>query len=83
MTASMQTKPSICLRPRTVGRRVVLQQGDPHASGGGTRVVSTQNSLDSLKSDVAAVILALGRVSSPVILVGHSYGGTVITRGNR
>jgi pimeloyl-ACP methyl ester carboxylesterase len=28
---------------------------------------------------VAAVKRALGRVSSPAILVGHSYGGTVIT----
>jgi pimeloyl-ACP methyl ester carboxylesterase len=42
-------------------------------------VVSTQNSLDTLNGDVAAVRRALGRVSSPAILVGHSYGGTVIT----
>ncbi|PTL74910.1 alpha/beta fold hydrolase [Vitiosangium sp. GDMCC 1.1324] len=45
----------------------------------GYEVVSTQNSLDTLEGDVAAVIRALGRVSSPAILVGHSYGGTVIT----
>jgi pimeloyl-ACP methyl ester carboxylesterase len=42
-------------------------------------VVSAQNSLDTLEGDVAAVTRALGRVSSPAILVGHSYGGTVIT----
>ena len=42
-------------------------------------MVSTQNSLDSLEGDVAAVRRALGQVSSPAILVGHSYGGTVIT----
>jgi pimeloyl-ACP methyl ester carboxylesterase len=45
----------------------------------GHEVVSTQNSLDSVKGDVAAVIRALGRVKNPAILVGHSYGGTVIT----
>ena len=45
----------------------------------GYEVVSTQNSLDSLEGDVAAVRRALARVSSPAILVGHSYGGTIIT----
>ncbi|GAB2533125.1 alpha/beta fold hydrolase [Nocardia heshunensis] len=45
----------------------------------GHEVVSTQNSLDTLEGDVAAVKRALGRVSAPAILVGHSYGGTVIT----
>jgi pimeloyl-ACP methyl ester carboxylesterase len=45
----------------------------------GHEVISAQNSLDSLKGDVAAVTRALGRVRSPAILVGHSYAGTVIT----
>src|SRR5437870_12761997 len=45
----------------------------------GNEVIAAQNSLDSLKGDVAAVHRALGRVSSPAILVGHSYGGTIIT----
>ena len=45
----------------------------------GHQVVSAQNSLDTLAGDVATVIRALGRVSSPAILVGHSYGGTIIT----
>jgi pimeloyl-ACP methyl ester carboxylesterase len=30
-------------------------------------------------ADVALVKATMGRVSSPVILVGHSYGGTIIT----
>jgi pimeloyl-ACP methyl ester carboxylesterase len=51
----------------------------PTLQAEGHEVVSTQNSLDSLEGDVAAVKRALGRVSSPAILVGHSYGGTVIT----
>ena len=51
----------------------------PTLQAEGHEVVSTQNSLDSLEGDVAAVRRALSRVSSPAILVGHSYGGTIIT----
>ena len=51
----------------------------PALQAEGHEVISAQNSLDSLRADVDAVIRALGRVSSPAILVGHSYGGTVIT----
>jgi pimeloyl-ACP methyl ester carboxylesterase len=51
----------------------------PTLQAEGHEVIAAQNSLDSLKGDVAAVHRALGRVSSPAILVGHSYGGTVIT----
>ncbi|GAA4483374.1 alpha/beta hydrolase [Rhodococcus olei] len=51
----------------------------PALQADGHEVVSTQNSLDTLEGDVAAVKRALGRVRSPAILVGHSYGGTVIT----
>jgi pimeloyl-ACP methyl ester carboxylesterase len=51
----------------------------PTLQADGHQVVSTQNSLDTLDGDVAAVKRALGQVSEPAILVGHSYGGTVIT----
>ncbi|HLB08886.1 MAG TPA: alpha/beta hydrolase [Gemmatimonadaceae bacterium] len=51
----------------------------PTLQADGYQVISTQNSLDSLEGDVAAVHRALGRVNSPAILVGHSYAGTVIT----
>ncbi|MFE3292108.1 alpha/beta fold hydrolase [Rhodococcus sp. NPDC059234] len=51
----------------------------PALQADGHEVVSTQNSLDTLEGDVAAVKRALGRVASPAVLVGHSYGGTVIT----
>jgi pimeloyl-ACP methyl ester carboxylesterase len=51
----------------------------PALQAAGYDVISAQNSLDSLAGDVAAVHRALGRVSSPAILVGHSYAGTVIT----
>ena len=45
----------------------------------GYQVLASQHGLDSLESDVASVTRAIGRVSSPVLLVGHSYGGTLIT----
>jgi pimeloyl-ACP methyl ester carboxylesterase len=51
----------------------------PTLQAEGHEVVAAQNPLDSLKGDVDTVLRALGRVSSPAILVGHSYGGTVIT----
>src|SRR6202045_671531 len=51
----------------------------PALQADGHEVMSAQNSLDTLEGDVAAVRRALGRVRSPAILVGHSYGGTVIT----
>src|ERR1700748_1245382 len=45
----------------------------------GHQVMASQHGLDSLAGDVAAVKACLARVSSPVVLVGHSYGGTLIT----
>jgi pimeloyl-ACP methyl ester carboxylesterase len=45
----------------------------------GFEVIATQNQLNTVADDAAAVRTALGRVSSPAVLVGHSYGGTVIT----
>jgi pimeloyl-ACP methyl ester carboxylesterase len=41
--------------------------------------MAAQYGLDTNEGDVAAVKRTLGRVKSPVILVGHSYGGAVIT----
>jgi len=45
----------------------------------GHEVLSAQYSLNTTADDVATVRHTLGRVSSPAILVGHSYGGSVIT----
>jgi pimeloyl-ACP methyl ester carboxylesterase len=46
----------------------------------GLRVVSVQNQLNSLADDVAAVNRALEREAAPVVLVAHSWGGTVATQ---
>jgi len=45
----------------------------------GFEVIASQHGLDSHAGDVATVKRALGRVSEPAILVGHSYGGSIIT----
>jgi pimeloyl-ACP methyl ester carboxylesterase len=45
----------------------------------GYAVMTAQYGLDTPEGDVATVKRTLGRVSSPAILVGHSYGGSVIT----
>lgn len=48
-------------------------------TGRGYRVTIVQNPLTSLADDVAATRRALDRQDGPAILVGHSWGGTVIT----
>ncbi|WP_229068529.1 alpha/beta fold hydrolase [Actinoplanes sp. DH11] len=45
----------------------------------GYRVTVVQNPLTSLADDVAATTRVLNRQGGPTILVGHSWGGTVIT----
>ena len=45
----------------------------------GLKVVAVQNPLDSLENDVAATKRAIRNAEGPVVLVGHSWGGVVIT----
>lgn len=45
----------------------------------GYTVTIVQNPLISLEGDVAATKRAIANLSGPAILVGHSYGGAVIT----
>ena len=51
----------------------------PPLQAEGYEVIAAQYGLDTSEGDVATVKRTLGRVSSPTILVGHSYGGSVIT----
>lgn len=51
----------------------------PTLQAEGHEVMAAQYGLDTHADDVAMVKRTLGRVSSPAILVGHSYGGAVIT----
>ncbi|MGM4887466.1 alpha/beta fold hydrolase [Tardiphaga sp. 604_B6_N1_1] len=90
MTAAMAASaPEAASQSQTV-RNVVLVHG-AFADGSGWRgvyeelknrgfqVTIVQNPLTSLDDDVAATKRALDRASGPTILVGHSWGGTVIT----
>ena len=45
----------------------------------GIAAVAVQNPTASLAADVAATRAVLDEVDAPVVLVGHSWGGTVIT----
>jgi pimeloyl-ACP methyl ester carboxylesterase len=51
----------------------------PPLQAAGYEVFAAQYGLDTPEADVAAVKRTLARVKSPCVLVGHSYGGRVIT----
>ena len=51
----------------------------PTLQAEGYETIAVQYGLDTHEGDVATTLSALGRVNSPAILVGHSYGGSVIT----
>lgn len=45
----------------------------------GLDVIAVQNPLSSLEDDIAHTIRAIDTAKGPVVLVGHSWGGVVIT----
>jgi pimeloyl-ACP methyl ester carboxylesterase len=49
---------------------------------GGHAVIAPPNPLRSLASDAAALSAAVKAIDGPVLLVGHSYGGAVITQAS-
>jgi len=51
----------------------------PILENAGHKVIAVQLSLHSLADDVATVKRAIDLVGGPITLVGHSYGGEVIT----
>src|SRR5882724_4918909 len=75
----MKTKPSIVFAHGLWADGSCFSKVIPPLQAEGYEVMASQHSLDSVKGDVATVKRTLGRVSSPAILVGHSYGGTLIT----
>ncbi|MDC8773029.1 alpha/beta fold hydrolase [Roseateles albus] len=52
----------------------------PFLQAEGVRVVAVQNPLTSLEDDVAATKRAIAAQPGKVVLVGHSWGGSVITQ---
>ncbi|WP_041430913.1 alpha/beta fold hydrolase [Synechococcus sp. PCC 6312] len=51
----------------------------PRLRSTGYEVMAVQNPLTSLQDDIAATQRVLNRLNQPCILVGHSWGGFVIT----
>jgi pimeloyl-ACP methyl ester carboxylesterase len=47
----------------------------------GLKAIAVQNPLSSLADDVTAAHRVIGMQKGPVLLVGHSWGGAVITEG--
>jgi pimeloyl-ACP methyl ester carboxylesterase len=76
---SKQTKPSIVFCHGIWADGSCFNKVIPPLQAEGYEVMAAQYGLDTAEGDVATVKRTLGRVSNPAILVGHSYGGAVIT----
>src|SRR6266581_2781250 len=76
---STPTKPSIVFCHGLWADGSCFSKVIPALQAEGHQVIAAQYALNSTADDVATVRSTLGRVSSPAILVGHSYGGSVIT----
>jgi len=73
------TKPSIVFCHGIFADGSCYNKLIPALRAEGHEVISAQYGLDTNEADVAVTRSYLGRVTSPAILVGHSYGGAVIT----
>ena len=51
----------------------------PPLAAAGYRVIAAANPLRSVSTDAASVASVMDSISGPVVLVAHSYGGTVIS----
>ena len=76
---SPQSKPSIVFCHGLWADGSCFSKLIPALRAEGHECIAAEYGLDSHQGDVDCVLRALGRVSSPAILVGHSYGGSVIT----
>ena len=79
MKGSQQTKPSIVFCHEIWADGSCFSKVIPPLQAEGYEVMAAQYGLDTAEGDVAGVKRTLGRVNNPTILVGHSYGGSVIT----
>jgi pimeloyl-ACP methyl ester carboxylesterase len=79
MSTSPSKKPSIVFAHGIWADGSCFNKVIPALQAEGYEVLSSQYGLDTPEGDVATVKHTLSQVSSPAILVGHSYGGSVIT----
>src|SRR5260370_27831685 len=75
----MKTKPSIVFCHGLWADGSCFSKVIPALQAEGHQVIAAQYGLNRTADGVATVRSTLARVSSPAILVGHSYGGSVIT----
>ena len=90
VSTSTHGRPAQTAQPSPPAKNIVLVHGAFADGSGwrrvyeeltksGFRVTIVQNPLTSLEDDVAATQRVLDRQDGPTVLVGHSWGGTVIT----
>src|SRR6266478_4466202 len=76
---NMKTKPSIVFAHGLWADGSCFSKLIVPLQSEGYECIAAQHGLNTTAEDVALAKATIGRVSSPVILVGHSYGGSVIT----
>lgn len=76
---SSQAKPSIVFCHGIWADGSSFSKVIPLLQAQGYECITAQYGLNTPESDVAMTKATLARVKSPTILVGHSYGGSVIT----
>jgi pimeloyl-ACP methyl ester carboxylesterase len=79
MTQTSLTVPSVVLVHAAWADASSWNKVIPSLQRKGMQVLAVQIPLTSLSDDAATVRRTLKRVSGPVVLVGHSYGGAVVT----
>jgi len=80
---AQSAKPNVLLVHGALCDASVWRLVIPILQAAGHRVVGVQNPLTSFADDVANTKIQLARLSGPTVLVGHSYGGAVITSAAR
>ena len=79
----MNTNPTVVLVhgafAESASWNAVIGQLDDH----GIHSIAAPNELRSVAGDAAVVASLLAAIDGPVVLVGHSYGGAVITNSTR
>ena len=77
--AKPAAKPTIVLVHGAFADALGWQKLIPLLEHDGYNVMAVENPLQSLDGDVATTKRFLAGISGPIVLVGHSYGGAVIT----
>lgn len=79
-SGSTQAMPSVVLVHGAFADGSSWNKVIPLLQAKGVKVVAVQNPLTSLEDDVAAANRVINAQTGPVVLVGHSWGGSVITQ---